>query len=131
MLSSKYILFKTKLSKWLLTATLFLSIFSFSGYVAQNQFRQQEIKQTELFVSLSTKINRFTLSFKKALSNYFSKTNSISFNSFSILQYNRLTKIKIEHLSKQSFHVFCSRKYFQNKMIPQSQDEDYLNSLKG
>lgn len=77
MLSSKKIVLKSKLSKWLLTATLFLSVFSFSGYVGQNQSRQSVIKQTELVVAFTSKINKPTISYKKALSTLFSLSGSV------------------------------------------------------
>lgn len=131
MLSSKKISLKSKLSKWLLTATLFLSVFSFSGYAGQNQSRQTIIKQTELLVTFTSKTNKRSLSYKKALSTLFSLAGSILFDAKSILQFNRLSKIKSDYLSKQSFIVFNSGKHFQNKNIPQSQDDEYLISHVG
>lgn len=128
MLTSNKILFKTKLNKWLLTATLFLSIFSFSGYVGQTQSRQVTIKQAELFVTVTSKTNKPTISFKKALASFFNLSNSISFDQKNILQFNGLTKIKFDYLSKQGFIVFCSGRHFQSRIIPQSQDEEYLIS---
>lgn len=127
MLTSRKILLKGRLSKWLLTTTLFLSIFSFSGYTGQNQLRHVVIKQTELFVTLNSKSNKSTISYQKALSSYFSSSNSISFDAKSILQFDRLNKIKFDYLSKQGFIVFCPGRHFQSKIIPQSQDEEYLN----
>lgn len=126
MLTSDKILFKTKLKKWLLTATLFLSVFSFSGYAGQAQPRQVTIKQTELFVTVTSKTNRPTISYKKALASFFNLSNSISFDPKSIFQFNGLTKIKFDYLSKQGFIVFSSGRHFQSRIIPQSQDEEYL-----
>lgn len=128
MLTSGKILFKTKLNKWLLAATVFLSVFSFSGYAGQTQTRQEALNQTELFVAVTSKTNKPTISYKKALASFFSLSNSISFDPKSILLFNRLTKIKFDNLSKQDFIVFCSSRHFHCKIIPQSQDEDYLIS---
>ncbi len=128
MLTSGKILFKTKLNKWLLTAIVFLSVFSFSGYSGQSQTRQAALKQTELFVTVTSKTNKPTISYKKALASFFSLSNSISFDPNSILLFNGLTKIKFDNLSKQDFIVFCSGRHFQSKIIPQSQDEECLIS---
>jgi hypothetical protein len=128
MLTSGKILFKTRLYKWLLTTTLFLSVFSFSGYAGQNQPRQVALKQTELFVTVTSKTNKPTISYKKALASFFNLSNSISFDPKSILQFNVLAKIKFDYLSKQGFIVFCSGRHFQSKIIPQSQDEECLIS---
>jgi sensor histidine kinase YesM len=128
MLTSGKILFKTKLNKWLLTAIVFLSVFSFSGYSGQSQTRQAALKQTELFVVVTSKTNKPTISYKKALASFFSLSSSISFDQKSILQFNGLTKTKFDYLSKQGFIVFCSGRHFQSKIIPQSQDEEFLIS---
>jgi hypothetical protein len=128
MFTSGKILFKTKLNKWLLTATLFLSVFSFSGYAGHTQTRQVAVKQTELLVAVTSKTNKPTISYKKALASFFSLSNSISFDKKSILQFNRLTKTKFDYLSKQGFIVFCFGRHFQSKIIPQSLDEDFLIS---
>ena len=128
MLISGKILFKTKLNKWLLTAIVLLSVFSFSGYSGQSQTRQAALKQTELFVTVTSKTNKPTICYKKALASFFSLSNSISFDPNSILLFNGLTKIKFDNLSKQDFIVFCSGGHFQSKIIPQSQDEECLIS---
>jgi hypothetical protein len=134
MTNTQYTYNKDKLTKWLLTVTLFFSIFTFSGYAGNSQSRQQQATQTELVISNNHKTCKRTISFKKAfelvscnaffISPYRNWTNTL-------LTYNLLSKVKFDSISKQ----FCSHKsadhFLQVKTIPQNSDEDSFATIIG
>lgn len=134
MTNTRYTYHKDKLTKWLLSVTLFFSIFIFSGYAGNSQSRQQQKTQTEIVISDNLKTCKRTISLKKAF-------ELISYNDLLISPYknwtnalfafNIITKVKLDNNSRQ----FCSQKFapnfFQVKTNPQSSDEDIFGSYIG
>lgn len=134
MMNAQFTYHKDKLTKWLLTVTLFFSIFTFSGYAGNSQSRQQLATQTELVISNNHKTCKRTISFKKAfeltsckdflINPYTNWTNTL-------YTYNLLTKVKLDSISRQ----FCSHKsadhFLQVKTIPQNSDEDIFATFIG
>ena len=134
MTSTQFTYHKDKTTKWLLTVTLFFSIFTFSGYAGNSQSRQQQATQTELVISNNHKTCKRTISFKKAfeliscndflISPYKNWTNTL-------FTYNLLTKVKLDSISRQ----FCSHKsadhFLQAKTVSQSSDEDIFATFIG
>lgn len=132
MTNTQFTYHKDKLTKWLLTITLFFSIFTFLGYANNYQSRQQQATQTELVVSNNHKNCKRTTSFKKAfeliscnatlISTYKNWTNAL-------LTYNQQTKIKLDNISRQCCSHKSADHFLQVKTIPQSSDEDILQLL--
>lgn len=127
MANAQFTYHKDKLTKWLLTVTLFFSVFTFSGYDGNYQSRCQPATQTELVISNNHKTCKRTISYKKAFgliryndcfkSPYKNRTNTL-------FTYNILTKVKLNSISRR----FCFHKpvdcFLQLKTIPQNSDAD-------
>jgi len=133
MTNTRYTYHKDKLTKWLLTVTMFFSIFTFSGYAGDSQSRQQQPTQTEIVIS-NHKTWKRTIPFKKAFEriscNDFLVSNCKNWTN-TLFTYNILTKVKLDSISRQ----FCSHKpaghFLQVKTIPQSSDEDIFTTFIG
>ncbi len=134
MTNTQFTYHKDKLTKWLLTVTLFFSILTFSGYAGNSQSRQQQATQTELVISNNHKTCKRTISFKKAFE--LTSCNDFLINPYknwtnTLFTYNLLTKVKLDSISRQ----FCSYKsadhFLQVKTIPQNSDEDIFATFIG
>lgn len=125
MTNTQFASHKDKLTKWLLTATMVFSIFTFAGYAGNSQLRQQQATQTELVISNNDKTCKRTISYKKAF-------ELISFNTLNrsdknwtsaLFTFNILTKVKLDNISGQFYSHKPANHFLQVKTIPQSSDE--------
>lgn len=125
---------KSKLTKWLLTITLFFSVFTFSGYVGSYQSIKHQAIQTERLISNKYKTCKRTISYKKAFD--FTSCNNILLSTYknwanTLFTYNTLTKVKFESISRQFYsHKFIGH-FLQVKTIPKSSDEDVFVAFIG
>lgn len=118
-----------KLTKWLLAATLFFSIFGFSGYASNSQSKQQATR-TELVISNNHKICKRTISYYKTF-------KCISFNDLlnssyknwtdALFAYNKLTRANLIHNSKLFYSHKPADHFLPVKTIPQNSD-DYISA---
>jgi hypothetical protein len=121
--ASKDTRYKDTPGKWLLAFTLLLSVFSFTGYSAPSQQRQNSIKQTELVVTLTSGTKR-ALSYKQALAAYSKPVPSCSFNPVQARQFSAHVATAIRHLSKQHFNRSPFLKRFQSRTLPLCHEDD-------
>jgi hypothetical protein len=129
MTNAQFTYHKGKLTKWLLAATLFFSIFTFSGYDGNYQSRYQQTTLTELVISNNHEACKRIISFEKAfgLITYIDFLTSPYKNwTNTLFTYNILTKVKINSLSRQFYSHKSADCSLQVKTIPQSSDEDIL-----
>lgn len=125
---------KEKLAKWILTLTLFLSFLAITGNAANSQFRLQHRAQTELVISKSHKIAKRAISYKKSL--VLTYTNDGSDNSFktetrALLIYNKLTRVKLDCISKQFISLRIAYRFLRAQRIPQQPNEGLFPSTIG
>lgn len=126
MLTSKNISGKNKFFKWLVAATIFLSVFS--GYGGPNQSRQTTEPQTELFVTLNGTTNTKTVSYKKAQIAFFASAYFVLFDLQRVWYFNKLTNTQFTCFAKPDF-ITCY--VYQHTIIPESLDEDDLSTHLG
>ena len=134
MTNARYTYHKDKLTKWLLTVTLFFSIFTFSGYVGNSQSRQQQATQTELVISNNHKTCKRTISYKKAfVLNGFSEPFNCLYKNWTntLFTYNILIKVNLDTISRQFYSHNPTDRFLQKKTIPQSSDEDIFVTFIG
>jgi hypothetical protein len=118
---------RIKISKWLLSVTMLLSVFAYSGYSNNPILLNNKKAQTELVCSTKTKPNKFTVAFKRTISashryiplNYF-LNHSISF----LLSYNRLIKIRLDNISKLYRSIDQTDRFLQIKNISLNSNQD-------
>jgi hypothetical protein len=126
---------KVKLSKWVLIATIFLSVFAFSGYTGNPQARQQKTIPTELVFCQKSKTPKHTYLFIKAVTstlNYKVSKQIKEYESVFLYAYNRLAKVKYDNLSAKAFLFWPAYRFTQVKTIPRSSNEDiFFSNLRG
>lgn len=125
---------KNKLTKWLLSVTLFFCVFNFTAYAGNSQSISFETAKTELIISNNYKAFKRIISFKKALE--FITCNDFSINSYknwtnTLLNYNLLIKVKFISMSRAFCSYNTTRNFLQAKTFPQSSDEDFILTFKG
>jgi hypothetical protein len=113
-----------KLAKWILTFTLFFSIFTFSGYFHHTPSKQQAT-QTELFIS-TNKIGKRIIRFQKNVffrcTDNFLQSLKTCFSDV-LCAYNTWIKIRLNHTQRQQYTFKSTHCFLQVKTIPQSSDE--------
>jgi len=115
------------MTKWLLTVTLLISIFSFSGYSDHYPSRLQNTTKTELVTSNHHKLGKRTASINKVVENirfhgpFYRYYNSLEYQLFS---YNILTKVKLDNIKKQYYPYKSANLYLHIKKHTPSSDED-------
>jgi hypothetical protein len=120
--------YKSKLTKWVVTLSLFFSIFAFSGNGHNsNSFSRSKI-QTELVCSNNYKATKRNTSYRKALA--VSYVNEYLFTTHkykaqALLLYNILAKIKFDNISKKFHSIQIAKKFILKKTIPQDSNEDF------
>jgi hypothetical protein len=134
MTSNRPTYYKGKLTKWLLTVTLFFSIFTFTGYAGHSQPGRQQATQTERVLSNHHKTCKRTISYKKAfapsscndfiISPYKNWTNTL-------FTYHLLTKVAFGSMSMRFLSQKPARHFLREKTIPQSSDEDIFTTFIG
>ena len=123
---------KSKLSKWLLTGAMLLSVFAFSGYYNNSTLLNNVKAQTELVYSTKTKNKKFAVFFKKVI---YPSDKHIFLNYFSnhlttlLLTYNKLIKVKFDNISKQYKSIDQADKFVQLKNIPSNSSKDIFISI--
>ena len=123
---------KNKLSRWLLTVTMLLSVFAFSGYSNNSTLLNNKKAQTELVCSTKTKHKKFIVAFKKIIStshrptflNYFSNHSATL-----LLTYNKLIKVKFDNILKVYRSIDQADKFVQLKNIPSNSSKDIFISI--
>lgn len=133
MMNTQFTYHKEKLTNWLLTITLFFSIFTFSGYAGNSELRLEQENVPELIISNKQTTYKRTISYKKAFKFIICKDllKSPCKNwRNTLFTLNILTKVKFKSISRQ-FYAFKTADFFlQPKNIPQSSDEDiFLTSI--
>ena len=122
-----------KVSRWLLTVTLFLGLFAFAGYTSNTFSREKEAPTTELVVSPKTNAKRVAC-YAGAFAQ-FHQGNRCDFrqSEFDLLTcfHNRLLKTRIDQNSRCIFSLRKPARFFQRKTLPQTSDEDLFISLRG
>ncbi len=123
-----------KLSGWLIRVALFFSVIAFSGYPGSANQTFLQKPRTELLVSKNNRSSKQTLSFKKAVGLFPVVKPSKALadgQKKALIIYNRLSKVKVETLSKRynSYTLPISSSLV--KTIPQSSDEENDAALKG
>lgn len=120
---SRDIFYKEKLAKFVLIVSLFLSSVNFSGCANSSLQNQQYIQKTELLFSVSLKTAKKVGSFKTAFKKIFYVLELKNTNISSILEFNRLIKLKFNCLFIEDLDLNFG-KFFQNKIIPQNSVEE-------
>lgn len=120
-------------SKWLLTATLCLSFFAFSGYSAEPQPGQFQITKTELVLTTNPNSGRIAshLSLLYATHQLVAHDFNVRDLDRAVLRHTRLIKTTLNSLTKHFLFFNPVARFHPLKTIPQSTDEDSFNSLKG
>lgn len=140
MTHSQLIYRKNTFSKWLLSATLILSLFAFSGYATEPQPRQSQAAKTELVLCHghpfgTTHFNSKRISCYRLLINAIDQRSAIGFYEpeldNAVLQHARLIKTSLNSLTKHFLSFNPVARFHPLKTIPQSTDEDSFNSRKG
>lgn len=132
--AARYTSYKNKLTNWLLAVTLFLSVFSSSGYASSYSAKQQQATQTELVISNSFyNAARRAVSFRKTfINNSFNRSYKLHEKQANALfTYNILNKVKLVHLSMQCDLRIIVRHFVLVKAIPQTSDEELSTSSIG
>ena len=124
---------KEIIATWLLNVTLFVSLFTFSGYTAGNQ-QQQQATKTELIVSGNPTPKR-TVSYERTLT--FCYKNKITSElgrleiKGSLRHHAAFIKTMLEHTLNEVLSFEKPTIFFKIKHTPHSSDEDIFNSLRG
>ena len=122
-----------KVSTWLLTVTLFLGLFAFTGYTRNTFAREKQGRTTELVESIKTKAKR-AASYARAFAE-FHKNNRCDFHQseFDLLTcfHNRLFTTRIKENSRCVSFLRKPARFFQRKTLPQNTDEDMFISIRG
>jgi hypothetical protein len=133
MTAAPFISFKDKLAKCLLTVTLLLGMFTFSGHIGPSTSSHQEAARTERIITNDFKNRQRTCSFYQGKSS-FSKsdffTNPDKNWTNSLFSYSTLNSVKLKRISRQKSHTPVHLS-FQIKRIPQNADEDLLATSLG
>jgi len=123
---------KDKLSQRLLTITLILSVFAFSGYSNNSAFSNTQKVQTELVYLRSTKPDKHAFAFKKLLciphKNIFFN-NLTKYNSVLLLTYNKLVKVELDNISKLYHSIESADRFLQLKNIQDNSSKDVFISI--
>ena len=122
-----------KVSTWLLTVTLFLGLFTFTGYSGITVSQAKEARTTELIVSVKTNPKR-AASYARAFAQ-FHQGNRCDFRQpefdLPTCFHNRLFKTRIDQNSRQVSSLRKPARFFQPKTVPQNSDEDLFITLRG
>ncbi|MBC7865493.1 MAG: hypothetical protein IAF38_21135 [Bacteroidia bacterium] len=119
--TSKRKFYKNGLSKFLLAFVLLLSL---QGYSSGAQYKQKQIVKTEVAISGSARLVKKVYTYQKLSLPFFSASLFNISLSKVILEFNRVTKIRFDHLSKSNCIVLRKAKIFQIKIIPLSSSEE-------
>lgn len=121
------------LSKWLLTTTLFLGLFTFSGNVSNVPSQQYQPPKTELIHFARNSKRTFSYKAVIALLYKVSPPSSV-FKSLHLtlsLLHSKLVKTRLGANLILAIPRFCTAPFFHLKTIPQSSDEDVSLSHRG
>lgn len=133
MTHSQLIYRKSIFSKWLPTATLFLSFFAFSVYATEYQSRQSLAAKTELVLSTHPNFKRIVN--YRLLLNVNDQGVAHDFEvadlDNAVLHHARFIKTTLDRLAKHFPSFKPVARFHPVKTIPQSTDEDSFNSLPG
>src|SRR6266850_3504284 len=133
MKDSRHPHFHKMISTWLLTVTLFLGLFGFTGYSNNTFSREKETRTTELVVSITTTAKR--AAYYPRVFAQFHQSSRCDFcqSDFDLLAcfHNRLFKTRIDQNSRQVSSFQKTARFFQQKTLPQSPDEDGFLSNRG
>src|SRR5258706_15207229 len=133
MKDSRHPHFHEKISTWLLTVTLSLGLFAFTGYTRNTFSREKESRTTELVVSIKANPKR-AASYARAFAQYHQDGRCDFRQSefdFVACFHNRLFKTRIDQNSRQVLSHRKSARFFQRKTFPQNPDEDSFISIRG
>jgi len=122
-----------KFSKYLLTISLFFSLFSFSGYAENYYFPQKSTTQTELLFVNKQKISKRVISYKKAFADNIAAQvfSSVENRKQSLITYNMLVKVNFDAISKHLDTFEIENGFLQQKAIPQTPNEDNFTTVLG
>jgi hypothetical protein len=123
---------KNKLSRWLLTVTMLLSVFAFSGYNTNTTLLNNKKPQTELIRSTKATTNKITVAFKKTITAYHRHIFINYFNNHAtglLLIYNKLIKVKFDNILKLYQSIDQADKFIQLKNIPRNSSKDIFISI--
>lgn len=121
------------LSKWLLTTTLFLGLFTFSGNVSNVPSQQYQPPKTELIHFARNSKRTFSYKAVFALLYKVSVPSSV-FKSLHLtlsLLHSKLVKTRLGANLTLAIPCYCTASFFHLKTIPQSSDEDVSLSHRG
>ncbi|MBK6266177.1 hypothetical protein JKA74_14120 [Marivirga sp. S37H4] len=123
---------KEQFSKWLLTVTLLLGIFSFSGYAGNSQVKVQQLHQTEQLFSFQSQRTHKTISFYHSCEGN-SPVKPLLSNRYQAILWKHAGESKVNYVNHQQLYRLTKSEcsvYF-NKTIPASSPEDLFTSLVG
>ncbi|MDP1744403.1 MAG: hypothetical protein Q8L90_02430 [Bacteroidota bacterium] len=123
---------KNRFSKFLLAATLFFAVFSFSGYAGNSKSPQQQTTKTELVFSHNYKTGKRIISYKKGIAlsteyNSFNKSKECKKPALS--DYNNLNKVKFDANSILLYSFKPAIRFFQLKTIPQNSTTEFSSAI--
>jgi hypothetical protein len=125
---SQLLSYKGSLKKWLLTTTLFFSLFNFSGYVGPTLSVQAQAVQTELVFSYNHHVTRQSVSFYSVYTDScFTAAQVFARYHYpveALAAYNRLISVKLKNSLKIGHQHLAADCFLQHKTIPQSSNED-------
>ena len=125
----QFIYHKGRLSKSLLTVTVFLSCFAFTGQAYNSAFDKQQATQTEITFLHKPETTKHTVLYKKILGFYRKRDILSPINT--LLAYNRLIKVRISAISKKFYLINTPTRFMQTKTVPQSSSESSIPFLLG
>jgi hypothetical protein len=130
---SQQIHYPCKVSTWLLTVTLFLGLFAFSGYSGYSYSREKEAPKTELVDSIRANVKR-AASYSRVSAQFHEGNARCDFRPYETLIlafHNQLFRTRINYQSQQAF---CPQQFirsFQRKTFPENSTEDLSISIRG
>jgi hypothetical protein len=132
MINAEYTYPKDKLTKWMLTISLFFSILSFSTYDGYSHTNQQQTTKTELVISSKGNICKWTVSYKSTIG--LINTNSlliwtIKNWSNTLSAYSIITKVRFDSISRQFCMNRSATRFIQIKTIPKSSEEELVSLI--
>lgn len=123
---------KSKLSNFLLAASLFFTVFTFSGYVSNSKSQEQQTTKTELVFSHNYKTSKRIISYKKCIaipSQYSSLNETREYEKQALSVHDKLTKVKFDANSIKLYSFKPAVLFFQLKIIPQNSTTEFSSAI--
>ncbi|MEK6152612.1 hypothetical protein WIW50_05105 [Flavobacteriaceae bacterium 3-367] len=111
-------------TKWLLSVTFLLSMFSFSNYVGHAS-AERAVNPIELVSHFGSKTGKQTIAYQKAAAQWGNNTGPHVFTSCAIglqMAYDRLNKVKFDSHSDQTYITLLPGILYHHKKIPQNEE---------